>query len=74
MRDLVEVLVVWAGPVGLFLACELQRLGGGLPAGRESPRTRLFLQGDGRDPALLEIFEALGVATKPSTPACGSMG
>jgi 2-polyprenyl-6-methoxyphenol hydroxylase-like FAD-dependent oxidoreductase len=27
MRDLVEVLVVWAGPVGLFLACELQRLG-----------------------------------------------
>jgi 2-polyprenyl-6-methoxyphenol hydroxylase-like FAD-dependent oxidoreductase len=27
MRDLVDVLVVGAGPVGLFLACELQRLG-----------------------------------------------
>jgi 2-polyprenyl-6-methoxyphenol hydroxylase-like FAD-dependent oxidoreductase len=61
MRDSAEVLVVGAGPVGLFLACELQRLGVDYLLIEKVPERAYFCKAMGVTPRTLEIFEALGV-------------
>jgi 2-polyprenyl-6-methoxyphenol hydroxylase-like FAD-dependent oxidoreductase len=61
MRDSVDVLVVGAGPVGLLLACELQRLGVDHLLVEKAPERAYFCKAMGVTPRTLEIFEALGV-------------
>jgi 2-polyprenyl-6-methoxyphenol hydroxylase-like FAD-dependent oxidoreductase len=61
MRDSVDVLVVGAGPVGLLLACELQRLGVDHLLIEKAPERAYFCKAMGVTPRTLEIFEALGV-------------
>jgi 2-polyprenyl-6-methoxyphenol hydroxylase-like FAD-dependent oxidoreductase len=56
-----DVLVVGGGPVGLMLACELQRQGvDHLLVERTSQRS-YFCKALGVTPRTLEIFEALGI-------------
>jgi hypothetical protein len=61
MRDSVDVLVVGAGPVGLLLACELQRLGVDHLLVEKAPERAYFCKAMGVTPRTLEIFEALVV-------------
>jgi 2-polyprenyl-6-methoxyphenol hydroxylase-like FAD-dependent oxidoreductase len=61
MRDSADVLVVGAGPVGLFLACELQRLGVDYLLVEKVPERAYFCKAMGVTPRTLEIFGALGI-------------
>lgn len=61
MRASADVLVVGAGPVGLLLACELQRLGVDHLLVEKAPERAYFCKAMGVTPRTLEIFEALGV-------------
>jgi 2-polyprenyl-6-methoxyphenol hydroxylase-like FAD-dependent oxidoreductase len=62
MRATTEVLVVGAGPVGLLLACELQRQGVDYLLVERSPQHSYFCKALGVTPRTLELFEALGMA------------
>jgi 2-polyprenyl-6-methoxyphenol hydroxylase-like FAD-dependent oxidoreductase len=62
MRASVDVLVVGAGPVGLLLACELQRQGVDYLLIERSSQRSYFCKALGVTPRTLELFEALGVA------------
>ena len=62
MRLSTDVLVVGAGPVGLLLVCELQRLGVDHLLIEKVPKRSYFCKALGVTPRTLEIFEALGVA------------
>jgi 2-polyprenyl-6-methoxyphenol hydroxylase-like FAD-dependent oxidoreductase len=61
MRSSTDVLVVGAGPVGLMLACELQRQGVDYLLIERSPQRSYFCKALGVTPRTLELFEALGV-------------
>ena len=61
MRTSADVLVVGAGPVGLLLACELQRLGVDHLLVEKIPERAYFCKAMGVTPRTLEIFETLGV-------------
>ena len=62
MRSSTDVLVVGAGPVGLLLACELQRQGVDYVLIERSAQRSYFCKALGVTPRTLELFEALGVA------------
>jgi 2-polyprenyl-6-methoxyphenol hydroxylase-like FAD-dependent oxidoreductase len=62
MRSSTDVLVVGAGPVGLMLACELQRQGVDYLLIERSPERSYFCKALGVTPRTLELFEALGIA------------
>src|ERR1041384_4194362 len=57
-----EVLIVGAGPVGLLLACELQREGVDHLLIEQAPRRTYFCKALGLTPRTLEIFEDVGIA------------
>jgi 2-polyprenyl-6-methoxyphenol hydroxylase-like FAD-dependent oxidoreductase len=61
MRASADVLVVGVGPVGLFLACELQRLGVDHLLIEKVPERAYFCKAMGVTPRSLDIFDALGV-------------
>jgi hypothetical protein len=61
MRASVDVLVVGAGPVGLLLACELQRQGVDYLLIERSPQRSYFCKALGVTPRTLELFETLGL-------------
>jgi threonine dehydrogenase-like Zn-dependent dehydrogenase len=56
MRDSVDVLVVGAGPVGLLLACELQRLGVDYLLVEKVPERAYFCKAMGVTPRTLAPF------------------
>jgi 2-polyprenyl-6-methoxyphenol hydroxylase-like FAD-dependent oxidoreductase len=62
MRTSTDVLVVGAGPVGLLLACELQRQGVDYLLAERSPQRSYFCKALGVTPRTLELFEALDIA------------
>ncbi len=62
MRSSTDVLVVGAGPVGLLLACELQRLGVDHLLIERSSERSYFCKALGVTPRTLELFESLGIA------------
>jgi 2-polyprenyl-6-methoxyphenol hydroxylase-like FAD-dependent oxidoreductase len=61
MRSSTDVLVAGAGPVGLLLACELQRQGVDHLLIDLRPEPSYFCKALGVTPRTLEIFEDLGV-------------
>jgi 2-polyprenyl-6-methoxyphenol hydroxylase-like FAD-dependent oxidoreductase len=61
MRSSTDVLVVGAGPVGLLLACELQRQGIDYLLVERTLERSYFCKALGVTPRTLELFEALGV-------------
>jgi 2-polyprenyl-6-methoxyphenol hydroxylase-like FAD-dependent oxidoreductase len=62
MGSSTDVLVVGAGPVGLMLACELQRQGVDYLLIEQSSQRSYFCKALGVTPRTLELFEGLGVA------------
>jgi 2-polyprenyl-6-methoxyphenol hydroxylase-like FAD-dependent oxidoreductase len=62
MRSSTDVLVIGAGPVGLLLACELQRQGVDHLLVERSPQRSYFCKALGVTPRTLELFEGLGMA------------
>lgn len=62
MRSSTDVLVVGAGPVGLLLACELQRLSVDYLLVERSSQRSYFCKALGVTPRTLELFESLGIA------------
>ena len=58
--------MVGAGPVGLLLVCELQRLGVDHLLIEKVPKRSYFCKALGVTPRTLKIFEALGVAEQAS--------
>ena len=62
MRSSTDVLVVGAGPVGLLLACELQRQGVDYLLIERSPQRSYFCKALGVTARTLELFEVLGIA------------
>jgi threonine dehydrogenase-like Zn-dependent dehydrogenase len=61
MRSSTDVLVVGAGPVGLLLACELQRQGVNHLLVERTQQRSYFCKALGVTPRTLELFDALGV-------------
>ena len=61
MQSSTDVLVAGAGPVGLLLACELQRQGVDHMLIDLRPEPSYFCKALGVTPRTLEIFEDLGV-------------
>ena len=62
MQSDTDVLIVGAGPVGLFLAIELQRRGVDHVLIEQRPAPSYFVKALGISPRTLEIWEQIGIA------------